>query len=108
MAATNSPGDASGFAAQFDQSITIATAAGGVVGDIGNLGLDLSRFSNSVDYAPWMSHGNYAPGSFSLALSGDGKSINLNYARAIPEPSSASLVVLGLGVLALNRRRCRR
>lgn len=100
------PGNADHFWAKWDNSINIATAAGGVTGfDAGAFDFDLSGFSNSRDYAAWQSHGNYAPGKFSVGLSQDGKSVMLNYARAIPEPSSASLVLVGLGLLALRRRK---
>jgi uncharacterized protein with beta-barrel porin domain len=100
------PGDADNFWAKWDNSINIATAAGGVTGfDASAFDFDLSGFSNSRDYAPWQTHSNYAPGKFSVGLSQDGKSVLLNYARAIPEPSSASLVMVGLGILALRRRK---
>ena len=106
LLANNTAGDASGFAPQWDYSLAIATAAGGIEGfNSSAFDIDLSGFSNSRDYAPWMSHANYAPGSFSLGLSGDNKSIMLNYARAIPEPSSAVLTLVGLGWMAIRRRR---
>ena len=108
LLADNSSGNATGFVPQYDYTMAIATAAGGIYGfDSSYFGFDLSKFTNSRDYAPWMSHGNYAPGSFNVSLSADSKTLNLNYARAIPEPSSVSLAVLGLGVLALRRRRAR-
>jgi len=101
-----SPGNADNFWAKWDNSINIATAAGGVTGfDATAFDFDLSGFSNSREYAAWQTHSNYAPGKFSVGLSQDGKSVLLNYARAIPEPSSASLVMVGLGVLALRRRK---
>jgi hypothetical protein len=100
------PGNADNFWAKWDNSINIATAAGGVTGfDASAFDFDLSGFSNSRDYAAWQTHSNYAPGKFSVGLSQDGKSVLLNYARAIPEPSSASLVMVGLGILALRRRK---
>jgi autotransporter-associated beta strand protein len=106
LASSNAPGNASGFLPNWDRSIAIATAAGGVLGfDSGYFGFDLSRFTNSRDYAPWMSHGNYASGSFNVSLSQDSKTLYLNYARAIPEPSSVSLMVLGLATVLAKRRR---
>jgi len=109
LLADNSSGNASGFLSQYDYTMAIATAAGGISGfDSSYFGFDLSKFTNSRDYAPWMTHGNYAPGSFNVSLSGDSKTLYLNYARAIPEPGSGALALVGLGVLALNRRRRRK
>ncbi|NDC04181.1 MAG: PEP-CTERM sorting domain-containing protein, partial [Betaproteobacteria bacterium] len=109
LLADNSSGNASGFLPQYDYTMAIATAAGGISGfDSSYFGFDLSKFTNSRDYAPWMSHGNYAPGNFNVSLSADSKTLNLNYARAIPEPSSASLLVLGLATVLAKSRRCRR
>ena len=108
LLADNSSGNASGFLPQYDYSLAIATAAGGISGfDSSYFGFDLSKFTNSRDYAPWMSHGNYAPGSFNVSLSGDSKTLYLNYARAIPEPNSAALGLGALGALLLRRRRKR-
>ena len=108
LLADNSSGNASGFLPQYDYSLAIATAAGGISGfDSSYFGFDLSKFTNSRDYAPWMSHGGYAPGSFNVSLSGDSKTLYLNYARAIPEPNSAALGLGALGALLLRRRRKR-
>lgn len=106
LASSNTAGEASGFSAQYDYMMAIATAAGGITGfDSSKFVLDLGSFANSRDYAPWQNLGNYAPGSFNLSLSQDSKTLYLNYARAIPEPNSASLVLLGLGIAYLRRRR---
>jgi hypothetical protein len=108
LLADNSSGHASGFLSQYDYTMAIATAAGGISGyNSSYFGFDLSKFTNSRDYAPWMTHGNYGPGSFNVSLSGDSKTLYLNYARAIPEPNSASLVLLGLGLAYFQRRRNR-
>jgi PEP-CTERM motif len=47
-------------------------------------------------------------GSFNVSLSGDSKTLYLNYARAIPEPSTGGLLLLGLGGVAWLRGRHRR
>jgi hypothetical protein len=105
LLADNRSGNASGFVPQYDYTMAIATAAGGISGyNSSYFGFDLSKFTNSRDYAPWMTHGNYGPGSFNVSLSGDSKTLYLNYARAIPEPSTGMLFLSALSVLALRRR----
>ena len=106
LLANNTSGDASGFLPQYDYTMAIATAAGGIIGfDSSYFGINLDGFTNSRNYAPWMSQSVYAPGSFNVSLSGDNKTLYLNYARAIPEPNSAALVLVGLGAAWLRRRR---
>jgi len=105
LASNNTAGNASGFLPNWDRSIAIATAAGGVLNfDSNYFGVDTSGFTNSREYAAWSGHRNYAPGSFNVSLSGN--TIFLNYARAIPEPTTGSLVLVGLlGALATRRSR---
>ena len=106
LLANNSAGDAQNFFPTYDYSIAIATAAGGITGFSQDaFQLDVSAFSNPLTFASWANQPTFTPGYFSLGLSGDGKSINLNYARAIPEPNSVSLVLVGLGCAYLRRRR---
>ena len=98
LLANNSPGVAAGFNAFTNYSFDIATAAGGITGfDAAAFLLDTSGFAN-----PMWPAGAAAGGSWSVSQSGN--SIRLNYAAAIPEPSSAALMVVGLGALALRRR----
>ena len=105
LLADNSQGNARNFFPTYNYSIAIATAAGGITGFSQDaFQLDTSAFSNPVTFASWANQPTFTPGYFSLGLSADGKSINLNYAAAIPEPSSTVLTLVGLGVLALRRR----
>ncbi|NCX11764.1 MAG: PEP-CTERM sorting domain-containing protein, partial [Betaproteobacteria bacterium] len=73
-----------------------ATAAGGIFGfDASYFDILSTKFSNPL--------GSPA-GSWSVTQSGN--SINLNYATAIPEPTTGSLLLVGLlGALAARRRR---
>jgi len=105
LLANNNPGNAQNFFPTYDYSLAIATAAGGIEGSLDSLQLDTSAFSNPVTFASWANQPTFTPGYFSLGFSQDNKSIMLNYARAIPEPSSAVLTLVGLGVLAIRRRR---
>jgi len=104
LLANNSPGNAQNFFPTYNYSFAIATAAGGIEGSLDSLQLDTSAFSNPVTFASWANQPTFTPGYFSLGISNDNKSIMLNYAAAIPEPSSAVLTLVGLGVLAIRRR----
>ena len=104
LLASNSPGNAQNFFPTYNYSFAIATAAGGIEGSLDSLQLDTSAFSNPVTFASWANQPTFTPGYFSLGISNDNKSIMLNYAAAIPEPSSAVLTLVGLGVLAIRRR----
>jgi autotransporter-associated beta strand protein len=117
---TNTGGAADGFAPGTDYSFAIATASGGL--QIGGFGLgqgsytDLAAFNAALSSIFDINTGSFANnlGSdalWSISTSSGGTSLLLSYsgsATAIPEPSSAALALIGLGVLALNRRRCRR
>jgi len=98
LAADNTAGNASNFDAYSSYSFAIATAAGGISGfDAAYFDIMTAGFSNSMG-----SPG--ATGSWSIAQNGN--SINLNYAAAIPEPTTGSLLLVGLlGALAARRRR---
>lgn len=104
---SNRPGDADEFYPTFDFGFAIATAAGGIEGSLDGLQLDASKFSNATTFPEWADQPTFTPGYFFLSKSDDGKSIFVNYARAIPEPSSGSLLAIGLGVALLNRRKRR-
>ena len=62
---------------------------------------------NTAGFQNAMTAAGYLAGSWSVSQSG--KSLMLNYtgATAIPEPNSASLVLLGLGLAYFQRRRNR-
>ena len=69
---------------------TIATAANGITGDVSNITIDRSAFSNATD------------GTFSLSISGN--NLDLSF-TPVPEPSTYALLALGLGVIGLAVRR---
>ena len=99
LAASNTAGNASNFDAWSNYSFAIATAAGGISGfNASSFDILTNKFSNSMLPAG-------ATGAGSWSVSQVGNSINLNYAAAIPEPSSLSLMVLGLSTLLGSRRR---
>ncbi|NBT90696.1 MAG: PEP-CTERM sorting domain-containing protein, partial [Verrucomicrobia bacterium] len=99
LASNNTAGDASNFNAWSNYTFAIATAAGGISGfDSSYFDVKSTKFSNSM-----LPSGATGAGSWSVSQVGN--SINLNYAAAIPEPSSLSLVVLGLATVLAKRRR---
>ena len=94
--------DTAGWALNFNDAtnytFAIATASGSISGYASDaFSINTAGFQNSFT------------GTWGTSLSNDGKSLNITYsATAIPEPSSASMLVLGLAALLANRRRCRR
>ena len=103
LLANNSAGDAQNFDPYANWSFAIATASGGITGfDVAKFTLSTANFSN-----------DFYDGVWSLSTSGGGggpMSLMVNYAgaTAIPEPSSAALVVLGLAAVLAKRRRAAR
>ncbi len=76
-------------------TFAIATASGTINGYAANaFSINTAAFQNAFT------------GTWGTSLSNDGKSLNLTYtaATAIPEPNSAALTLIGLGVVALRRR----
>jgi autotransporter-associated beta strand protein len=100
LLADNSGGDALNFDPYANLSFAIATASGGITGfDVAKFTLSTANFSNDFYDGVW---------SLSTSAGGGGAmSLLVNYAgaTAIPEPNSASLMLLGLGVAYLRRRR---
>ena len=121
---TNYVGSADGFAPGTDYSFAIATASGGI--QIGGTGIggyaSESAFNSAllalfdINTTAFMNNQNNdalwsistASGGTSLVLSYSGSSVlsgGGGGATAIPEPSSASLLVLGLVAVLAKRRR---
>lgn len=108
LAADDTTGLASGFVFTDSYSFAIATASGGITGfDAGAFSINTGGFQNAMTAA------GYNSGSWSVNTSGN--SLVLNYtgatlnnvggASAIPEPSAASMFVLGISALLASRRR---
>jgi fibronectin-binding autotransporter adhesin len=96
LASNDTAGLATNFNDASNYSFAIATASGSISGygsDVFNI--NTSGFQNAFT------------GTWGTRLSNDGKSLNLTYtaATAIPEPSSASMLVLGLVAVFAKRRR---
>jgi autotransporter-associated beta strand protein/autotransporter passenger strand-loop-strand repeat protein len=93
LAANNTDGDASNFNALANYSFAIATAAGGITGfDASYFDVQTAKFSNAM---------NPAGGWYVTQM---GNSINLNYAAAIPEPSTGFLLLLGLATVFRRKK----
>jgi fibronectin-binding autotransporter adhesin len=102
LAANDQGGPAANFTFTNSYSFAIATASGVLQGfDAGAFAINTAGFQNA------MTAEGYLAGSWSVSQSG--KSLMLNYtgATAIPEPNSASLMLLGLGLAYFQRRRNR-
>lgn len=108
LASDDTAGLASGFVFTDSYSFAIATASGGITGfDAGAFSINTGGFQNAMTAA------GYNSGAWSVNTSGN--NLVLNYtgatlnnvggAAAIPEPSVASMFVLGLSALLANRRR---
>jgi autotransporter-associated beta strand protein/autotransporter passenger strand-loop-strand repeat protein len=96
LSANDTTGLASNFNDGSNYTFAIATASGTINGYAANaFSVNTSAFQNSFT------------GTWGTSLSNDGKSLNLTYtaATAIPEPSSASMLVLGLAAAFAKRRR---
>jgi hypothetical protein len=95
-------GAIAGFDTTANYDFLIATAAGGIANfNADDFTIVTSRFSNAT--------GSGSSGGNLWSLSTQGNSLYLSYSggTAIPEPSSAALTLIGLGVLAWSRRRNR-
>ena len=99
-------------------SFSIATASGGILiggASYGSFGSQ-SAFDSALNgifniRTTGFTNEPTSAALWNITTSSGGQTLLLNYnggATAIPEPSSAALMVAGLGVLALRRRRCGR
>ena len=96
LSSTDTAGLASNFNDGTNYTFAIATASGTISGYAANaFSINTTAFQNAFT------------GTWGTSLSNDGKSLNLTYtaATAIPEPSSVSLMVLGLATVLAKRRR---
>lgn len=92
LTALNEAGLIGDFSPTTSRSWQFLTASGGIAGfDASAFEIGLGNFQNSIN------------GSFSVTMSGDGKSLSVQY-LAVPEPSSSMLALCGAFVF-LNRRR---
>ena len=90
-------------------SFAIATAAGGIT-YAGGGAFDAAWFTlDTSGFGLATSDGNTASAGFwSVSQTGDSIMLNYSAATAIPEPSSASMLVLGLAAVLAKRRRVAR
>lgn len=95
-------GALAGFDTAANYSFLIATAAGGITSfNEDDFTIVTTRFANAT------SSGSSGANLWSVDTEGNNLLLRYSGGTAIPEPSSAALTLIGLGVLAL-RRRCRR
>ncbi len=85
-------GSVSDFSPGSTYTWIIATAPGGITGNVSHISVDTSLFSNLPN-----------TGAFSLSVSG-GTNLDLTFSP-VPEPSTYALMVLGLGFIGVTVRR---
>jgi hypothetical protein len=94
LAADDTAGLASNFSDASDYTFAIATASGGISGyDAAAFSINTSGFQNTFT------------GTWGTSVTGNSLNITYTAATAIPEPSSASMLVLGLAAVLAKRRR---
>jgi len=94
LAADDTAGLASNFSDASDYTFAIATATGGISGyDAAAFSINTSGFQNTFT------------GTWGTSVTGNSLNITYTAATAIPEPSSASMLVLGLAAVLAKRRR---
>jgi len=94
LADDDTAGLASNFSDASDYTFAIATASGGISGyDAAAFSINTSGFQNTFT------------GTWGTSVTGNSLNITYTAATAIPEPSSASMLVLGLAAVLAKRRR---
>jgi fibronectin-binding autotransporter adhesin len=97
LAADDTAGLASNFNSASNYTFAIATASGGISGyNAAAFSINTSGFQNTFT------------GTWGTSVTGNSLNITYTAATAIPEPSSASMLVLGLAAALAKRRRVAR